>query len=63
MAAPVTPNLSLPLNVAGHVPLQNAVREGFTTLDTVVADLQARLLALETAANDSNSLHFNGDPG
>lgn len=63
VASPTTTNYNLPLNVAGHVPLQRAVREGFTTLDTVVAALAARVLALETALNDSNSTYFNGTPG
>lgn len=60
---PVTANYSLPLSVYGHVALQNSVRAGFTLIDTALADLRADVLALQTAANDSNSAHFNGDPG
>lgn len=68
--APMTSNYSLPLSVHGHVALQNTVRSGFTTLDTVIAALAARVTALEadvlatqTKLNDSNSQFFDGDPG
>lgn len=31
-----TPNLGLNLNVSGHVPMQNAVKEGFEKIDAAM---------------------------
>lgn len=58
-----TSNLALPLNVQGHVALQQSVKSGFEKIDAYVAALEARVLALETKLNDSNSQFFDGEPG
>lgn len=60
---PKTATLSLPLKVHGHVALQQAVKSGFQLIDSAYAALEARVTALETGLNDSNSQFFDGDPG
>lgn len=73
---PVTTNLRLPLNLHGHYRLVQGVKAAFQIIDETLGALQvpsglearldaieARLTVIETASNDSNSLHFNGDPG
>lgn len=49
-----TPNIGLPLRTAGHVPTQNSLKEGFEIVDSLFANLDQRLTALENSTPDSN---------
>ena len=58
-----TTSLGLRTRTNGVVQHQQTTKFNAEKTDELIAALQARVTALETGLNDSNSQFFNGTPG